>query len=421
MGRLVIKAGRLVDGTGAPVRTGVALIAEGRFIKEIVPLAALRILPDDEVVDATGRTVLPGLIDAHVHIHATRGRTWLEGQLVTPTGRLTLDAWRNAWSALEMGYTTLRDMASRDYLDVALREMIEAGELAGPRLRVSGNGLTMYGGHMAPKTRPEVSVALGHTGVCNTPDEARAAARYQIAQGVDIVKLNTSGGEYTDGGTRGVWQYQELDLDMIQAAVEQAARVGRYCASHCHGGEGAMNTIIGGVKTIEHAHWLTEAHFEEMLKRDAILVPTWTVIAMPYEAWQAGRFQPPKPEWLKACREAKFRSVELAIRMGVKIAAGSDAGFSVIHHGLNARELEFLVANGMSPLEAIRATTSVAAETMNLQHKVGTLKPGFWCDAIVVDGDPTREIKLLQDRSRIGTVIKDGQVVLRQASSSATA
>ena len=413
MSRLVVRAGQLIDGTGAPPVRDVALVAEGRDIREVVPMAALRPRPDDRVVEASGATVLPGLIDAHVHLHAGGGRSWLEGQLATPVPRLALDAYRHAWAALEMGYTGLRDMASVDYLDVALRDAIDGGRLLGPRLRVSGHGLTMYGGHMALKIRPDIPV--DQPGLCNTPEQAQAAARYQIAQGADIVKLNTSGTEFTDGGARGAWNFQELDRDMIEAAVGEARKVGRFCASHCHGGEGAMNTILGGVKTIEHAHWLTEAHFTAMLERDAILVPTWAVIAMPYELYRSGRSRPPRLEWLLACREAKFRSVELAMRMGVKIAAGTDAGFAVVPHGSGASELQFLVENGMSPLQAIAAATSVAAETMGLQARVGTLAPGRWCDATVLDGDPLADIRILQDRERIRTVIRDGEILIDRA------
>ena len=409
MGRLIIKAGRLVDGTGAPAQENMALVARGRNIESIVPLAALQVVPDDQVIDAGDKTVLPGLIDAHVHIR-TGKRERLEAQFVTTTARLTMDSWRNCWTTMEMGYTSLRDMACRDYADVALRNAFERGDLVGPRLRVSGQGLSMWGGHMHRKARPEVSVFCADTGICNTPDEARAAARYQISRGADIVKLNTSGTEFTEG--TGAINFQELDLDMIIAAVEQAKKVGRLTASHCHGGEGAMNTIIGGVKTIEHGHFLNEAHFEEMLQRDTIVVPTWCVNSLAYYEWKAGQSTPGKLEWLLQAREAKFRGQELAMKMGVKIAAGSDAGFAQVHHGLNARELEFLVEGGMTPLQAIKATTSMAAETMNLHTKMGSLKPGFWCDAVVVDGDPLADIKVLNHKQNILTVIKDGSVVI---------
>ena len=408
--RLIIKAGRLVDGTGDPVQENVAVIAQGRTIREIVPLAAVQPAPGDTVIDATGQTVLPGLIDAHVHILSTGDPgAWLESTFISTTPALTVTSLVNIRKALAMGYTGIRDLACRDQIDIALRDAIEAGEIDGPRLRVSGQGLTMYGGHMAPKSRPEVSIRGSEHHVVNTVDEARSAARYQLAMGVDIVKLNTAGTEYA-APEDGLMCCQEMDYDMILAAVTQAKKIGRLSACHCHGGQGATDSIRAGVKTIEHGHWLTDEQFDLMLEQDAIFVPTFCPNTLHWERGQAGLQK--LSYWQEKVIDGKLDTFARAMKKGVKIAAGSDAGTAYNYHDKYARELEFMVDAGMSPLQAIHCSTHVAAETMGLAGQVGTLKPNMWCDVTVVDGDPLADIKVLQEKRRIQVVIKDGQILV---------
>jgi imidazolonepropionase-like amidohydrolase len=408
--RLVIKAGRLIDGTGAPPQTNVALIARGGIIQETVPLAALRPAPDDKVIDASGQTVIPGLIDAHVHIQSDGDPgAWRESIIQHSTPKLALIALVNARKSLAMGYTGLRDMGCRDYVDVSLRDAIEVGEVDGPRLRVSGMPLSMYGGHFAPRVRREVTVAGFEHCIVNTVDEARAAARYQLAMGADQVKMSAAGSEYAFPED-GIMCWPEFDYAMMAAVVAQASKIGRLTAVHCHGGQGATDAIRAGVKTIEHGHWLTGEQLAMMAERDAIFVPTFSPNSVPFELARQG--QGKVSAWRERAVAAKFETFALALREGVKIAAGSDSGFDHIYHGRQARELLFMVEAGMSPLQALRSATAVAAETMGLAGKTGTLTPGKWLDAVVVDGDPLADIKLLLQPERIKVVIRDGRILV---------
>ena len=408
--RTIVIAGRLIDGTGAPVREQVALIAAGGTIQEVVPAAAARPVPGDVVVDAAGATVLPGLIDAHIHIQSdgTPG-AWAASVLAESVPSLTFQALDHARRALRMGYTALRDLGCRDYVDVALRDAIEAGEVDGPRLRVSGMALSMSGGHFAPRVRRDVAIPGYEHCIVNTASEARAGARYQLAMGADIVKMSTAHSELSPL-TGEVVCHPELGYDMIAAAVAQARKIGRLTAAHCHGGEGASDSIRAGVDSIEHGHWLTEAQFAEMAERGITYVPTFCPNSEPAELARQGLHQ--LSAWRQRCLADKQETFARAMRSGVKIAAGSDAGFDHVHHGRNARELMFMVEAGMSPLQAIRAATQVAAEVMGLGERTGTLQPGRWLDAVVVSGDPLADIRVLQDPARIQVVIQGGRLLV---------
>ncbi|MBI4277129.1 MAG: amidohydrolase family protein [Armatimonadetes bacterium] len=409
--RLVVHAGTLIDGTGHAPAARRTLIAQGNEIREIIDTTAYREVPGDVVVDGRARVVMPGIIDAHVHVRSSGDpaeRAFASFETTIPTA--TLKGLRNAWRDLEYGVTTIRDLAAIGYMDVALRDAISGGEFSGPRMFVAGHGLTMHGGHMDPRRRPEVEL-LRHTGLTNTPDEVKAAARYQISRGVDLIKFNTAESRMTRDGQ--IWWPQEMDYEMIRAGVIEAEKVGIHSAAHCHGGQGATDTIRAGVTSIEHGHWLTDEHFDLMNEHGTYFCPTLACNQIlfdlgPEAAVRGLRGDPSRWEWLKRVIHDKADTMHRAMRKGVRIVNGSDAGTAWNFHGECIRELAYLVDYGMKPMNAIVAATKIAAELLRVSDKLGTLQVGKWADFLVVEGDPLADMRVLTNKENIKLVVKDG-------------
>ncbi len=407
-----IRAGTLIDGNGKePIKDAVVLI-EGERIKQVGPAAQVQIPGHAEIIDASDKTVLPGLIDVHVHVHNLGGP---EGNfsLAEATGSQAKLAYRAATYVqrdLEMGYTTLCNLASPWYVDVALRDAIDEGLVVGPRLRVAGQGLTITGGHMDQAFfSPEVKIP-GRTGVCDSPWEGRHAVRTQCKYGADTIKINAcaSGvGMYT---VNPPWMF-EMTFEEISAICDEAHRLSRRVAAHTSGGQGITDAIVGGVDSLEHAHWLTDEQIELMVKHGTFLVPTLIVNS---RAVAGGKDQPGLTpimwDWLTQADEGKWDTLKRAKKAGVKIATGSDAGF-LIYHGEGACEIEEFVKGGFTPLEAIGAATKTAAECLRMSDQVGTLEAGKYADVVIVNGDPLKDVRILQKRENIASVFKGGKVV----------
>ena len=411
MARMVIKAGNFIDGKGN-VEKNRALVIEGKYIKEVMSLEALEVRPEDTVIDATDKTVMPGLIDCHVH---TRSGGYPDERASAHTASVpdfTLRSLLNAQKDLEAGFTTIRDLASIGFADVALRDAFERGDFIGPRMRVAGHGLTMWGGHMHRNRGARPGLDTAETmGVVNTADEAKAAARYQISRGVDFIKFNTAGSLRLEDGS--ITIHQEMDYEMLAAAVAEAKKVEIMTAAHCHGGQGATDTIRAGVDTVEHGHFLTDEHMALMLEHGTIFVPTLSPNEKLYEKGRealGGVWD--RWEWLETVMEIKTDTLHRAIDAGIPVAAGSDVGTNYNHHGENAREMEFMVLRGMTPMQAIVAMTATAALATNLERWTGTLEPGKWADVVVVEGNPLEDIKILNRAENFLKVIKDGQVLI---------
>jgi imidazolonepropionase-like amidohydrolase len=251
----------------------------------------------------------------------------------------------------------------------------------------------------------------GHTGLANTADEVKSAARYQISRGVDLIKFSTAESRLARDGT--IWWPQEMDYGMIRAGVVEAEKVGIHSAAHCHGGPGATDTIKAGVTSIEHGHWLTDEHFGLMTERGTYFCPTLACNQIlfdmgPEAAIAALGGAPSRWAWLSRVIEDKADTFHRAMQAGVKIVNGSDAGTNFNYHGECIRELEFMVRLGMKPMDAIVAATKTAAELLRVADKLGTFGPGKWADFIVVDGDPLTDIRVLTQRDNVKLVVKDG-------------
>jgi imidazolonepropionase-like amidohydrolase len=319
-----------------------------------------------------------------------------------------LAGYANALKSLHSGYTTLRDLHAPGYADVAVRNSIRSGRLPGPRLLVCGQGLCITGGHMDKLRYPQHVSAEGRIGVCDTPHGFRQAVRQHVKMGVDLIKINSDGGSMLD--PEKPWK-QEMSFEEMKAACDEAHKFGLHVAAHTAGGPPIEDAILAGVNTIEHGHWLTDRAIDLMLEHDAYYVPTLIVNSKNFD-YDRETFGVSEQSWrwLQAAYDAKWGSLERAHKAGVKIAAGSDAGF-LVNHGENAAELEEMVKGGLTPMQAIWAATRTAAELLGLQQEIGVLSPGKVADLLVVAGDPLADIQILQQSDKITHVFKGGKMV----------
>jgi len=410
---IAIKAGKLIDGMGnAPLENAVVLV-DGEKITQVGPAGAVSIPPDAQIIDASGKTVMPGLIDAHVHVNsgggfqssAARGLARVT-ELVEMT---TLRSYVLARQDLMAGATTIRDMGAVGYSAVALREAIDSGLVEGPRMRACGQGLSITDGHMDGKWRPGVTVA-GRTGVADSPWAFRRATRYQIKMGADCIKINACSSAHRNRHTPDEPFWQEMTFEEMEAVCDEAHKAHLRVAAHTSGGQGITDAILAGVDSLEHGHWLTDEQVDLMAEHGTFYVPTFIVVAKALEMGQEA-LKYPDERWgyLVRAMDVKARSLEKARKAGVKIAAGTDAGARVCH-GENARELEELVKAGMTPMEAILSATRVGADLLDMADLVGSIEPGKFADLLVVEGDPLQDVRILRDIDRIKVVMKGGEI-----------
>ncbi len=393
---LAIHRTRLVDGRGhvlepaTVVIRGSTIAAAGSSRTTRIPRGATRI-------DGRGLTVMPGLIDCHVHL-CLGGEPDVVATVEAESPSYTLlKSARHARLTLEAGVTTVRDVGSRDHSIFALKQAVDAGLLPGPRIVGAGRAICMIGGH-ARFIGQEVE----------GPDKVRLAVEGELAAGAEVIKVIASGGVLTPGTSP---DQAQMTAEELSAAVDTAARAGRKVAAHAHGASGMKNAIRAGVHSIEHATLLDDEAGELMARHGVYMVPTLSALATT-AACRSGCGVPDSAlEKAKSMTKRHQSSFKHAHRSGIPIAMGTDAGTPFNFHGDNAQELERMAALGMTPMETIVTSTSAAAALLGLQDSIGTLAKGFQADLVVVDGNPLRRIDLLRDRSRIVGVMKAGRFV----------
>jgi imidazolonepropionase-like amidohydrolase len=411
---LAVKAGKLIDGTGKLSEDMVVLV-EGKKIAKVGKSTEVEVPEGAQVLDASDKTVMPGMVDAHLHIRGSGdpSRRGAAAAVQDSIGTMALMSYVNAKKDLEAGFTALRDAGNFGYVDVALRDAIDEGWIEGPRLKVAGQGLTATGGHGDRTKRLAPHVKLeGLNNIVDSPDEARRATRYQIKMGVDFIKIMATLSEYVRkfGGTCS----QELTYETMKAICEVAHWAGRKVGAHCHGGPGVTDAIKAGLDSLEHGRFISDEQFEMMAERGVYLVPTLSPEgrAMEHGREAVGLQKEEDWEWFLRANDAMYDTVARAHSMGVKVAAGSDAAMPLVRHGENAYELELLVRAGMTPMEAIVAATKVGSEVLDMADEIGTVEAGKYADLVVVDGNPLEDIRILQELMRIKKVIKGGQIVV---------
>jgi len=399
----VLKATRLFDSTsGQLVTPGMVVVSNGVIQSvgsENTPAGAT-------VIDLGDATLLPGFIDAHTHLTSDfdpdYNGSWLIG-MQRPVSEQSIRSTANARKTVMAGFTTVRDVGSSDFMDVGLRNSINAGIVPGPRMLVAVHAIGSTGGHCDDSAGLRYGL-FGHEtgpeeGVINSPDQARYAVRFNIKYGADVIKTCASGGVLSPTDDVDVPQLSQAELN---ALVDEAHTLHRKAAAHSHGAESSKRAILAGIDSIEHGTFLDDEDMRMMHDRGTFLVPTLTTRVGLAES----KF-PPLVQ-VKATRVVKQQDamVKRALALGVKIALGTDA--AVYPHGDNALEFAFMVADGMPPAQSLMAGTTSAAELLGLQDKVGALKPGMLADVVAVPGNPIENIKATQS---VIFVMKDGAIL----------
>jgi imidazolonepropionase-like amidohydrolase len=400
-GVVVVRAGRLIDGTGRPPIAPVVVVIRGERIQAVG--ASVPVPPGARVIDLGAATVMPGLIDLHTHLTST-GVHWEDELTKTTPAQAALHGAANALATLKAGFTTCRDMGPTwPFTDVDLRDAIDQGLVPGPRLQVAGNYVSATGG--AGDAR-QFSIFVDVPIVRNLADgvdEVRRAVRTNLKQRADFIKILATGAVLSKGIPPGAQQYSDEEL---RVAVEEASRWGRYVASHAHGAEGIKAAIRAGVRTVDHGSMLDDEGIE-LLKAhpETFYVPTLYV----GEAVVVGgdELGIPASEIERSRKMSEYRSATFrrALAAGIPIGFSTDAG--VFPHGLNAREFALRVKEGESPLQAIASATSLSARIMRWEDRVGSIEPGKFADLVAVSADPLKDITELE---RVSFVMKGGRV-----------
>ena len=396
----VIRAGGILDvKTGQVLRDG-AVVIEGDRIVSVGPASAAPRAAGTTVIDLPTTTVLPGLIDAHTHL--TFNPSFGYETLGISVPREALIGARNARVTLEAGFTTVRNVGADGYSDVALRDAINAGDVPGPHMLVSGPALSITGGHCDNDLLPFEYHATAD-GVADGVEGVQHKTREVIKYGADLIKVCATGGVLSKGDDPNASQYT---LEEMKAIVADAHRLGRKVAAHAHGAQGVIWASEAGVDSVEHGHLMNDAAIATLKKNGTYLVPTLYLMDWQRENARQANLPEFARHKMDMVSEVGQANVKKAFEAGVKIGLGTDA--AVYPHGLNAHELAVYVRLGMTPLQAIQTATVNDADLLGWSDKIGTLEPGKWADLIAVDGDPLQDVTVLQ---HVKFVMKGGEVV----------
>ena len=406
--QILIRGAKLIDGTGAaPLERGAVLVEEGE-IRGIGRDEEVTCPPEAEVIVASGWTVMPGLIDAHVHLRTPTVKDRLAYEVKTPPALKAFYIADNARRTLEAGFTTLRDAGSSVEC-IAVKRAIELGLIVGPRLITSGV-VTMTAGHADP-AMGRANWPIRPEDTADGVDEVRKRVREHVRSGFDWIKITTTGGVLSEGDES--W-WRNYTLEEIKAITDEAHALGRRVAAHAHGREGIKSAILGGVDTIEHGIHLDAELLEMMIERKLFLVPTMTIGRAFQERAQEVGLSEDAIRKGNAVMEVVMENMARAHRAGVRIAMGTDCSGNLARAGENAWELELMVEIGMSSMEAIVAATGDAAQALGLGEVTGTLEVGKKADLILVESDPLKDIRILRQREQILLVLKEGEIVADQ-------
>jgi imidazolonepropionase-like amidohydrolase len=399
----------LIDCAGKEPADGAAVVIEGERIKEVIRSGKVGALRGKvETLDLKGRTLMPGLSDAHVHVCAVEGNV-AEQHRYNPPSLIMAKALRRMEQALMQGYTTVRDAGGADY---GLREAVSSGLFPGPRMLVSGRVLSQTGGHGDKRRRAEwiepIGCCAGMIGViADGPDEVRKAAREQIRHDVDQIKIMASGGAMSPGDELDTTQYT---VEEMRAAVEEARAVGKYVLAHAYSPSAVRNAVQAGVRSIEHGNLIDATVAREIKKAGAFLVPTMVT----YEAiWREGKAYGITEHQLQKINMARERSVEglaHAYRAGCKIASGSD----LLGDMQSQRTVEFeLKGQVMKPMEVLLSATNVNAELFRMDKEIGSVEPGKYADLIALEGNPLKDLRVFQNQDKLHLIMKGGAIYKR--------
>jgi imidazolonepropionase-like amidohydrolase len=396
--RTLVRAGHLLDVKTGKLLDSQTIVVVGETIQSIAPTAVVQAQSGDTVVDLSALTVLPGLIDVHTHLTANTDFDPFH-EVTSTDAKEAINGVANARTTLMAGFTSVRNVGAGGYTDVDLRDAINAGQVPGPHMLVSGPALGITGGHCDDNLLPYHYHIIGE-GVADGIAQVQQKVRQNIKYGADVIKICATGGVLSKGDDPQASQYT---LEEMQAIVADAHRLGRKVAAHAHGAQGILWATEAGVDSIEHGSYINDQAIAEMKKRGTYLVPTLYLEDWMLEHGNLPAFYRQKMIDVSAVAKGNIKH---AMQAGVKIALGTDA--AVYPHGLNAHELDVYVNQlGMAPLAALQSATINAADLMGLTAKTGTLEPGKWADIVAVDKNPLDDVRILQN---VKFVMKSGVV-----------
>ena len=394
-GIVVLKAARLIDGTGKDeIQNGVVVVTDN-MITAVGAAGQVQVPAGAKVIDLGDVTLMPGFIDAHTHVI---GRI-----LGDPAGTTAVvkdyDSFaailgtRNANNILLAGFTTIRNVGASNFDDMALRKAINEGWVPGPRMMAAGHAIGITGGHCDENGFKPGLIDEGiKSGIANGPEEIRAAVRYQVKYGADLIKTCATGGVLSEGDAVGATQYT---YEEMKALVDEATKLDRKVAAHAHGTEGIKIAVRAGVSSIEHGSFLDEEGARMMVEKGTYLVPTLMAGEGVEKLAKSGVLKGLIAEKALAAAAAMRNGIRIAKKNNVKIALGTDS--AVIPHGTNGHEFTLMVEwGGLSPMESIMAGTMNAATLLGWQKKIGSLEVGKWADIVAVPGDPLRDIHKME-------------------------
>jgi imidazolonepropionase-like amidohydrolase len=398
-----VKFGKLWDAKGK-LWSNAIVVVEGDKVKSVTTNPS-DIPSGAQLIDLSNYTGLPGLIDVHTHLtmytDETPGKPMLKQLVDNPPAVEVFLARKGAMRTLEAGVTTVRDLGSDQYEDIAMRNLINRGEMIGPRMFVVGYGLYVTNTPYKPGINPPAG------GIADGVPEVLRAVRQQIAAGADLIKMYASTG--TDDDTTG---FETYSYDEIKAAVDAAHQFGKKIAIHSYGPEGARDAVRAGTDSLEHATDMDDATIQDMVKRGTFYVPTIDHNRYYLDNWQKIGYADGFQEKTKAFIQRNLETARKAHKAGVKFAMGSDAIYTMF--GENTRELGWFVKAGMTPEEALRTATSNAAELLGKSNELGAVAPGYFADLVAVEGDPLSNIDVAIYKVR--WVMKGGAVVVDKTS-----
>lgn len=399
-----IKAGKLIDTEKGVVLENQIILIDSNKITEVGP--KVTIPPDAEIIDLSNATVLPGLIDCHVHITGDPGQNYYEDLFRVTDIDVAVKAHIYAKRTLEAGFTTCRNVGAHNLIDVSLRNAINKGEIAGPRLLVAGFAIGATGGHSDDMTgfNPNIDWKYNpdYTGVADGIDEIKKRVRNNIKWGADCIKFMATAGVLSEEESVGAPQYS---FEEMKALCDEAHLWGKKVCAHAHGTEGIKMAIKAGVSSVEHCSLIDDEGIKLMKTKDVYMVPTIYAVDYIIEKYSAKGYPEKIIEKAKKLRVQKNECFKKAVKAGVKIAYGTDA--AVIPNGWNGKDFKPMTEMGMTAMQAIQSATTNAADLLDMKTKVGSITKGKYADIVAVYGNPLEDITLLE---RVRFVMKDGVV-----------
>ena len=400
----VLTGAFLIDCAGGEPVDGAAVVVEGERIADVLPSGRVGPLRGPvETIDLAGRTLMPGLTDAHVHVCAVEGNT-AEQHRHNPPSLVIAKALRRIEQALMQGFTTVRDAGGADY---GFRLLLEEGHFPGPRLLVSGHYISQTGGHGDKRRRAEwtdpIDCCVGMVGsIADGEDEVRKAVREQLRRDVDQIKIMASGGAMSPADELDTTQFTIAEM---RAAAEEVRAVGKYVLAHAYSDTAVRNAIEAGVRSIEHGNLIREAAAKAIKDAGAFLVPTMITYEMIYREGKRYGIGDHQIQKINLAREQSVQGLTYAYRAGCQIGSGSD----LLGDMMVQRAVEFeLKAQVMKPMEVLLSATKVNAALFRMSDRIGTVEPGKYADLIVVAGDPLRNLRVFQIQDNLKVIMKGG-------------